>query len=57
MEARDVVRASLVDLADGVVLSVPGLTDPGLLADVKAANTGLLRATGVKELPARYSPA
>jgi hypothetical protein len=57
MEAPDVVRASLMDLADGVVVSVPGLTDPELLAELKAANVGLLGATRVNELPARYSTA
>ena len=54
MEAPDVVRASLMDLADGVVVSVPGLTDPELLGEVKAANAGLLGATRVNELPPRY---
>ena len=57
MEAPDVVRASLMDLADGVVVSVPGLTDPELLSEVKAANAGLLGATRVNELPPRYSKA
>ena len=57
MEAPDVVRASLMDLADGVVLSVPGLTDPDLVADAKAANAALLGATRVTELPSRYSTA
>jgi short-subunit dehydrogenase len=57
MEPADVVRASLIDLADGVELSVPGLTDPDLLAAVKAANAGLLGATRASELPARYSAA
>jgi short-subunit dehydrogenase len=57
MEALDVVQASLLDLADGVVVSVPGLTDPELLAGVKAANAALLGATRVNELPARYSRA
>jgi hypothetical protein len=57
MEAPDVVRASLVDLADGVTVSVPGLTDPELLDRLKAANAGLLGATRVNELPARYSTA
>ena len=57
MEAPDVVRASLMDLADGVAVSVPGLTDPGLLDDLQTANAGLLGATRVNELPARYSTA
>jgi uncharacterized protein len=55
MDAPDVVRASLVDLANGVVVSVPGLTDPEALAQAKAANDELLSATRVNELPARYS--
>lgn len=57
MEPNDVVRASLADLAEGVVVSVPGLTDPELLAQVRAANGGLLGATRVTELPARYAGA
>jgi hypothetical protein len=57
MEATDVVRASLKDLADGIVVSVPGLSDPELLAELKAANAGLLGATRVNQLPARYSTA
>ena len=57
MEAPDVVRASLMDLANGVVVSVPGLTDPEALDEVKAANAGLLGATRVNELPPRYSSA
>lgn len=57
MEPTDVVRASLADLAEGVVISVPGLTDPELLAHVRAANGALLGATRVKELPARYAEA
>lgn len=55
MEAPDVVRASMIDLAEGVVVSVPGLSDPELLAEVKTANAGLLGVTRVTELPARYS--
>lgn len=57
MEAPDVVRASLMDLAAGVVVSVPGLTDPELLGEVNAANAGLLGSTRMNELPARYSTA
>lgn len=57
MEPRDVVRASLMDLAEGVVLSVPGLTDPELLAHVRAANGALLGSTRVTELPERYAKA
>ncbi len=57
MEPRDVVRASLADLAEDVVVSVPGLTDPELLAHVRTANGAMLGATRVKELPARYAEA
>ncbi|MGN6169941.1 MAG: SDR family NAD(P)-dependent oxidoreductase [Solirubrobacteraceae bacterium] len=57
MEPPDVVQASLMDLANGVVVSVPGLTDPEPLDELKAANAGLLGATRVDELPARYSTA
>lgn len=58
MEPADVVQASLMDLANGIVVSVPGLTDPEeRLAELKAANAGLLAATRVHELPDRYSPA
>lgn len=57
MTAHDVARASLMDLANDVVVSVPGLNDPEALAEVKAANAKLLGATRVNELPARYSRA
>jgi len=55
MEPHDVVRASLTDLARGVLVSVPGLSDTDALAEVQAANAGLLRAARVAELPARYA--
>lgn len=54
MEPKDVVHASLTDLDNGVVVSVPGLSDTEALAEVEAANAGLLRAARVSELPARY---
>jgi uncharacterized protein len=57
MEPQDVVRASLADLAEGVVVSVPGLAETDALAEVKTANAGLLEATRVKELPSRYAEA
>jgi short-subunit dehydrogenase len=55
MEPHDVVRASLTDLAAGVVVSVPGLSDLEALAEVTAASARLLRAARVSELPARYA--
>lgn len=55
MEPHDVVRASLTDLDNGVVISVPGLSDTDALAELQAANGGLLRAARVTELPARYA--
>lgn len=54
MEPHDVVRASLTDLSNGIVVSVPGLSDMDALAEVEGANGGLLRAARVTELPARY---
>jgi hypothetical protein len=57
MEPDDVVLASLEDLEHGVVVSVPGLGDPGALAQVSAANEQLLGAARVKELPHRYAAA
>jgi len=57
MEPDDVVLASLQDLEDGVVVSVPGLADPEALARVSAANGQMLGATRVKELPPRYAGA
>lgn len=55
MEPHDVVRASLADLARGVLVSVPGLSDTDVLAEAQAANAGLLGAARVSELPARYA--
>ncbi len=57
MEPEDVVRASLQDLADGVVVSVPGLGETEALARVSAANGQMLAATRVKDLPPRYADA
>jgi uncharacterized protein len=54
MEPGQVVEASLADLADGVLVSVPGLGDTEALARLDAANVELMGVTRVTELPARY---
>ena len=54
MEPGQVVEASLADLADGVVVSVPGLADTGSLARLEAASQELVGAARTTELPARY---
>ena len=54
MEPDQVVAASLLDLADGVVMSVPGLGDTDPLGRLDAASQELLGATRAVELPARY---
>jgi short-subunit dehydrogenase len=54
MEPGQVVEASLADLADGVVVSVPGLGDTGTLARLEAAGQELVGAARTAELPARY---
>ena len=54
MEPGQVVQASLADLADGVLLSVPGLDDTEALARLDAACLELMGVTRITELPARY---
>ena len=54
MEPGDVVEASLADLADGALVSVPGLDDTEPLAQLDAACLGLVRVARIAELPARY---
>jgi uncharacterized protein len=55
MEPGHVVEASLADLADGVLISIPGLADTEPLARVEAASLELLvSAARTAELPARY---
>ena len=54
MEPGQVVEASLADLADGVLMSVPGLGDTGALARLDAASSELMGVTRITELPARY---
>jgi short-subunit dehydrogenase len=54
MEPGQVVEASLADLADGVLVSVPGLDDTEPLGRLEAANLELVRVARTAELPARY---
>ena len=54
MEPRHVVEASLADLADGVLVSVPGLGDTEPLTRLDAASLELVGAARTAELPARY---
>jgi hypothetical protein len=54
MEPGQVVEASLADLADGALVSVPGLGDIEPLARLEAACLGLVGVARAAELPARY---
>ena len=54
MEPRDVVDASLADLADGVVVSISGLADPEAYARLEAADRELVASARTAELPDRY---
>jgi uncharacterized protein len=54
MEPHDVVKASLADLANGVVVSVPGVADTVALNHVEAASHELVSAARTVQLPARY---
>jgi short-subunit dehydrogenase len=54
MEPEDVVEASLADLANGVVVSIPGLDDLESYAHLEAADHELLAVTRATELPDRY---
>jgi hypothetical protein len=55
MEPAAVVRASLADLARGVVVSIPGADDDTALQAIAAAAEALLPATRSTELPPRYA--
>jgi hypothetical protein len=55
MEPVAVVRASLADLARGVVVSIPGADDDTALLAIAAAAEALLPATRSTELPPRYA--
>ena len=54
MEPQHVVEASLADLANGVVVSIPGLADLDSFARLEAADRELIGATRTTELPDRY---
>jgi len=54
MEPEDVVEASFADLAQGVVVSIPGLADLDAYARLEAADAELLEITRATELPSRY---
>lgn len=54
MEPAQVVQASLADLANGQVVSVPGLDDTDPLTRLEAASLQLMGAARTVELPARY---
>ena len=54
MEARDLVDASLADLEQGVVLSIPALDDLDALDRLEAVDHELAAAARTPELPERY---
>ena len=54
MEPGQVVEASLVDLADGVLVSVPSLGDTEPVARLEAVSLELVSVARTVELPARY---
>jgi len=56
MEARDVVHASLADVAAGTLVSIPGLADLDALARLDGAGRELVGAARTTELPPRYRP-
>ena len=56
MEPDSVARASLSDLARGVVVSIPGADDSSALDAIAGACEQLVPATRSVELPARYGP-
>jgi short-subunit dehydrogenase len=55
MEPRQIVAASLADLAAGVVVSVPGLPDTEALARLDEASRDLVSVSRTAELPRRYT--
>lgn len=54
MEPADVVAASIADLDRGVVVSIPGAEDEGVLERLEEVQDELRGRVGVTELPARY---
>jgi hypothetical protein len=55
MEPGAVVRASLLDLEQGTVVSIPGAPDESALEAIVAAQGELLGMTRAVELPDRYA--
>lgn len=55
MEADDVVEASLRDLEQGTIVSIPGATDETAFQAIVAAQAGLADMTRTIELPDRYT--
>ncbi len=56
MEPGDIVRASLLDLEHGVVVSIPAATDETGLDDLTAAELRVMGLTRTVVLPERYGP-
>lgn len=54
MEPEQIVRASLLDLERGEVVSVPPVPDPGALDQLRLAQQEVVRHARTTELPARY---
>jgi uncharacterized protein len=54
MEPQSVVEASLRDLEQGVVVSIPGAADYDALDAIAAASATLVPSTRTVDLPARY---
>jgi short-subunit dehydrogenase len=54
MEPGDVVEASLADLAAGVLVSIPGLTDLEAIGRFDEASRDLVSVARTKDLPDRY---
>jgi len=55
MEPDHVVEASLGDLADGVLVSIPGLADTEVLNRFDGTSRELVSFARAVELPARYA--
>jgi uncharacterized protein len=55
MEPEQVVQASLCDLADGVLVSIPGLPDLEPLNLVRSANDAIVSVAQTAQLPERYA--
>ena len=54
MEPEDVVRAALVDLERGEIVSIPGADDETAHERIAAAERALLDSTRSVDLPPRY---